>query len=198
MSERDVTSNKRGMTPYRVTLTAGIEKSFDVDGDFFHVLTAPVADLNVRFDDGAPTPVFEGVGMRAYFKRFTLISATGQAVIVYAGFGHVTDGRASANVNVTASVEPGNTIDDGGDVACGANAATQLLAADADRLYATISNPSSNSITLRIGTSGVDGTKGTPLEPGMSLPIATTAAIYAFNPSLTTAQTLSASSVKQV
>jgi hypothetical protein len=193
----EVSPRRRGMTPVRVTLAAGVPQRWPIDGDYFHVLTAPVADLVARFDDGEPVPVYAGLGFRRYYQSMQLESATGQSVVVLAGFGSVADARATANVNVDATIEPGNTGDDGGDVACGAGAATQLLAADVDRRYSIIMNPSSNSVTVRIGTSAVAAATGIPLEPGTTLPYASTSAIYAWNPS-GGAVTISAAAVKRV
>lgn len=193
----EVAPRQRGMTPLRFTLAAGVPKSWPINGDYFHVLTAPVDDLIVRFDSGEPVPVFKGLGFRRYYRDVQLESATGQAVVVLVGFGTVADARASANVDVTANVQPGNTLNNGGDVSCAAGAATQLLAADADRLYALIKNVSSNTVTVRIGNATVAAATGCPLEPGETLPIATTAAIYAWNPDAG-AVTINAASVSEV
>jgi hypothetical protein len=195
--EQPTLRRNRGMISIQLTLGAGVPQRFGISGDYFHVLTAPVDDLQVRFDDGKADPVYEGVGWRVYYGSVELSSATGQTVVVLVGFGSVFDGRASANVNVTANVAPGNTVDDGGDVSCPTGGPTQLATADTDRLYIRVANPSSNVNTFRIGTSGVDGTSGDLLEPGMSLPIATTAAVYAYNTGSTT-ESVTVSSVKQV
>lgn len=193
----EVSPRRRGMTPVRVTLSAGVPQRWPIDGDYFHVLTAPVADLIARFDDGEPVPVYAGLGFRRYYQSMQLESATGQSVIVLAGFGSVADARATANVNVSTTVEPGNTGDNGGDVVCGAGAATQLLTADADRLIAYITNSSTNTVTVRIGTSAVSATNGIPVEPGVTQPYPSTSAIYAWNPSVGSV-TISAASVKRV
>lgn len=193
----EIAPRQRGMTPIRVTLTAGVPQRFGVEGDYVHVITAPVTDLTLRFDNGEKVPMYEGVGFRRYYKEIELESATGQSVIVLAGFGSVFDGRATANVNVTATVAAGNTINNGGDVATVSGAATQLLAADTTRTYALIGNASTNTVTVRIGTATVDATHGIPLEPGETLSIATTAAIYAYQAS-GGAVTVNALSVQQV
>lgn len=193
----EVAPRQRGMTPVRITLAAGVPKRFDYDGDYFHQLTAPVADLTVRFDDGEKVPAYEGVGFRRYYRAVEFESATGQAIVALVGFGSVADGRATANVNSTVNISPGNTINDGGDVATDPTAVTQLLAADADRLYALIKNVSTNTVTVRIGTAAVDAINGVPLEPGETLPYPTTAAIYAYNPS-GGAVTISAASIREV
>lgn len=188
---------QRGMTPQRFTLAAGVPKTWDVSGDWFHVFKAPVNDLIARFDDGEPVPVEEGVGLRRYYDRVTLESATGQTVVVYGGFGSVVDGRASANVSVTTNVAPGNTLDDGGDVSVPDSSVTQLMAADSDRLYAVIMLPSTAPGPVRVGTSSVSLTSGWLIEPGMSVPIATTAALYAYHENGTSVD-VAASAVREV
>jgi len=186
------------MTPIRCLLAAGVAQRFVVSGDYIHVLTAPVDDLVVRFDNGEPVPMYKGLGFRRYYSEIELESPTGQSVVLLAGFGSVADARAEANVAVTTNIAPGNTINNGADVLCAHGAATLLLAADPDRLYALIGNPSSNTLTMRIGSAAVAAATGVPLEPGTILPYATTAAIYAYNADAALDETLSAASIKEV
>lgn len=195
---RESSPRKRGMESIDVVLAAGVPRRFDIEGDYFHVLTAPITDLKARFDESKRVPVYEGVGFRRYYRQFELSSATGQTVTVLVGFGSVHDGRSNANVNVAATFQSGNTLNDGGDVSCTASAATQLLAQDTTRTVAYISNPSSNTQTMRIGTSAVAAATGMLLEPGVTLPLPTTAAIYAYNPHASLDETLSVAVVKQV
>jgi len=192
-----VARRERGMTPYKFTLAAGVARSWDVDFDYFHVLSAPVNDLQVRFDEGPPVPLQQGVGLRVYGSKFTLESATGQTVTVLVGFGHVFDARASANVSTTVNVSPGNTFDDGGDVEIPAEDSAELIAADPDRLYVNITNPSDSAGPVRIGSSSVDGSHGRLLEPGVTAPFAFTGALYAYNPN-DAAVTLSVDAVREV
>jgi len=197
MYEQEVVSRQRGMTIIRKTLAAGVSQQHVIDGDYIHILTAPVTDLKVRFDSGEPVPMFEGVGFRRYYRSIELESATGQTVEILCGFGSVFDGRATANVNVSATVAAGNTLRKGADVSCTSGAATLVLASDSQRLDAYITNPSTNTATVRVGPSNVDATSGIPLEPGMILPLSTTAAIYVYQAS-GGAVTISAASVAQV
>lgn len=181
----DVAPRQRGMTPIRVTLAANVPQRWNIPGDWVAAVTAPVGvtDLTARFDDSEKVPLPGGIGFRRYYNTVELESATGGAFVVMVGFGSVSDARSTANVTVNTTVAPGASLFDGGDVACPNGAATQLLALDATRSYAIITNPSTNTATVRIGTSGVGAATGTPLEPGMSLPVSTTAAIYARNDS---------------
>jgi len=199
VEEREIAPRQRGMTPLVVTLAAGVPKSFDIAGDWYHVQVAPVADLTTRFDDGERVLLEQGMGVRRYYQRIELESATGQDVRVLVGFGSVVDGRASVTgLTLNTQIAPGNTVDDGGDVEVAAETAEELLAADATRLYALIKNPSSNTITVRIGTVAVAAASGIPLEPGETLPVPTTAALYAYNPDPGDPVTISASAVREV
>lgn len=197
--EQEVAPRQRGMTPLVLTLAAGVPRAFDIAGDWYHVQVAPVADLVTRFDDGEPVLLEQGMGVRRYYQRVELESATGQTVRVLVGFGSVVDGRASVTgLTLNTQIAPGNTVDNGGDVEVASETAEELLAADATRLYALVKNPSTNAITVRIGNATVDATSGVPLEPGETLPLATTAAIYAYNPDPDDPVTISASSVQEV
>lgn len=197
MYEQEVSPRQRGMTIIRKVLAAGVSVQHVIDGDYIHVLTAPVTDLKVRFDSGEPVPMYEGVGFRRYYRSVEFESATGQTIDVLCGFGSVFDGRATANISVTATVAAGNTFRVGADVSCTSGAATLLLAADPARLDAYIMNPSTNTVTVRIGPAGVGAASGVPLEPGMCLPISTTAAVYGFQAS-GLGVTISAASIAQV
>jgi hypothetical protein len=187
---------QRGMTDYNVSLSAGVPQSLNVDGDFFHAKEVPnAAGVLVRFDESKQSKYKQGVGARVYYSRVTLESVASQDIVVALGFGHVADARASVSANITANVTPGNLFDDGGDVAIAATATEQLLAADPDRLYALIKNPSTSTVTVRLGSAAVAAGTGIPVEPGETLPVAQRAAIYAYNPGAGSV-TLSASAVK--
>jgi hypothetical protein len=184
-TEQSAAPRKRGMTPIRVTLAAGVEQRFGIEGDWIACVTAPVGvtDLQARFDESELVPLPGGLGFRRYYKQVTLYSATGGAFVCLAGFGSVADARATANVTVNTTVAPGASLNNGGDVACVSGVATVLLAADATRLYALVANSSANAATVRLGTAAVGAATGIPIEPGQTLPIATTAAIYGFQAS---------------
>lgn len=185
------------MRPYTFAIPAGGTYQVQLKGSYIHVLTAPVNDLFVRFDSGEPCPFYQGVGTARRYETVEFSSATGQTITVYLGDGEMRDARANANVNVSATVEPGNTFDVGGDVSVPSGAATLIDAVDLTRKYALICNPSSSTATFRIGPATVGATSGALLEPGTTLPIATTSPIYAFQNS-GSAATLSIANIRKV
>ena len=188
---------QNGMRPIRVTLAAGVPQRFQRPGDWIAAITAPVNDLTVRFDNSEKVPLPQGLGFRSYYGEIELESATGQTIVVLAGFGSVSDSRANVTATLNVNIAPGNTIGDGADVATVSGAATLLLPVDLTRLHAIICNPSTNAATVRIGSAAVAAATGIPLEPGESLTYDMTGAIYAFQASGGVV-TVSASSVRSV
>lgn len=188
---------QNGMRPIRVTLAAGVPQRFQIAGDWVAAITAPVNDLTARFDNSEKVPLPQGLGFRRYYGEIELESATGQTVVILAGYGSVSDSRANVTATLNVNIAPGNTIDDGADVATVSGAATVLLPVDLTRLHAIITNPSINIATVRIGSASVTASKGIPLEPGETLTYDMTGAIYAFQAS-GAAVTISAAAVRSV
>jgi hypothetical protein len=171
----DVGSRQRGMSPVRFTLAAGVPQRVTLSGDYIHVHTAPESDLTVRFNDGEKVPMSQGLGFRRYYNQLEFESALGQPIIVLAGFGSVADARATY-------IQPGNALDSGQvQTAIADGATSQVIAADASRLYVLVKNPTSNSVSIFIGESDMDDTQGVELEPGETIPIPSTSAIFGRN-----------------
>lgn len=86
------------------------------------------------------------------------------------------------DVNVVSSnpsPAPSSVIDSQVDLTVDNLAVVQLLPANPARVRALISAPSANAGILRIGDAAVTATNGTPLAAGETLPLDTTAAIFA-------------------
>lgn len=73
-------------------------------------------------------------------------------------------------------------LDTVADVTLAAAATTQILAANADRRAAFISNLVGNANTMRIGDNNAGATRGIPLAPGETIIVSSTEAIYGYNP----------------
>lgn len=189
-------ARRRGMVPVTVTLAAGsVQRRWQIEGDYFHVSSAPVNDLIVRFDSGNGIPLSQGMGITADYSEFSVESATGQTVTVFAGYGLISDNRANVTANLAVTLAPSNTMFDGADVAVPSGAATLVLAADLNRKTAFICNPSTNTATVRVGSATVNATKGIPVEPGETLTLDATFAVYVFQAS-GTAVTVSAAAIE--
>jgi len=174
------------MRSYSLTLAVNAPQSIDAQGNFFRIVSASAsATVSVQMDTGPYTPMEAGNAIkleRGEFGRLTLKSAVAQTVVIVAGFGTMYDDQQAVTVNANATVAPGNTLDNGGDVSLAATATTSVRAADANQLAVIIKADIANTATIRVGTTAVGAAQGYPLEPGESVTIATTAAIAAYNP----------------
>lgn len=175
----------RGMTPFNVSLSAGVPQSFNVEGDYFHILTAPNASgVLVRFDEGKQANYFEGVGLRTYYARVELESEANQDVVVLLGFGHVFDARATANVTANATLEPANINLQQPTVTVPAGGSIKLADADSARKALRVAIASSEPDGVFMGDADVeaDADTGGWIEPGMVDYLETEAEIWAYNP----------------
>lgn len=174
------------MRAYSLTLAVNAQQSIDVSGNFFRIVSASAGvKLSVQMGTGPYTPMDAGNAIkleRTEFTRLTVKSSVAQTVVIVAGYGTMYDDQQSVSVTSSATITPGNTLDNGGDVSLVALATTAVRAADAKQLAVIIKADIANTATIRVGTTAVGAAKGYPLEPGESVTIATTAAIAAYNP----------------
>lgn len=185
-----------------LTFSGAGEQEIQYTGRHIRVRAAPSGPVFLSLD-GVPGEFERAAGEQLNvqdrpFQRIRVRSAVAQTVHLVLADTPQDDNRVAVALSVAATIEPGAVLDDGGDVVCAAASTTLLLAGNPDRLYALVKNPSANSITVRVGTSGVGAANGTPLEPGETLPLATTAAVYAHNPDPANPVTISASAVDKV
>lgn len=172
---------QKGMDDYNLALSAGVEQSREVNGDFFHVVSA-TNDIEVRFDDGKWMTRARGMGGRVYYSRISVRSATSQNIVLSLGFGYATDSRATVNATITAPVQPAAFNIPLTDVSVGAGAQVLLEAAVATRLELVVGVASTEANGVRIGDNTVAANKGALVEPGQQVAFASNAALYAFNP----------------
>jgi len=176
------------MRSYSFVLLANAPQSMDVPGNFFRIKSASAAaSVSVQVGTGPFTSLDEGDAIkfeRSEFGRLTVKSTVAQTVVIIAGFGTMFDDSQAVSVTASATIAPGNTLDNGGDVSLLAVASTAIRGADASALAVTIKADIANTATVRIGTTGVGAAGGYPLEPGESVTIATTAAIAGYNPNV--------------
>lgn len=172
-------------------------KQFDGRGQYV-LITAATDDVYVAFDDQAFIKWRKKSNINAgyIFSRVTIKSLVAQTVEFVVSEEKQEEGRDDVAVTTTASITPGNTFEGVADVALVAITATQIIAADSTRLGVIIKNPSTNTASVRIGASGsVGAAQGIELEPGESIPIATTAAVWGYS---VPGQSVSVSVVREV
>jgi acetyltransferase-like isoleucine patch superfamily enzyme len=111
-----------------------------------------------------------------FFSKIILDNLEGAgavAVTLGLGIGDVDDSRISGTVSVVV----GSGIQSGDDVAVGAGV-TLLCAANTSRLELILCALTANTAVIRIGDPLITMTRGHPLEPGQSVVLNTTAAVY--------------------
>lgn len=184
---------------YSLTFAIAGEREIKATGRYLYVLSTPSSDVFISIDGGSELQ--RGAGQAIFdaggFSRVTVRSPVAQTVLLSISDDQQFDSRSNVALTVSANVTPGDDLDNGGDVSCAAGVATQVLAADPTRLAAIIKNPDTNTATMRVGKAGVTATSGFPLEPGASVTLAYTGAIYVFNPG-GSAETVSAIAVLDV
>ncbi|MBL1277449.1 MAG: hypothetical protein COB30_015315 [Ectothiorhodospiraceae bacterium] len=173
------------MRSYSLTLLANASQKIDVPGDFFRIKSASASSaVLVQVGTGPFTSLDEGEAIkfeRNEFSQLTIKSAVAQTVVLIIGYGVMFDDSPVVSVVGTVSMEPANTLDNGGDVSLLAAAETAIRAADASVLSVVVKADIANTVAVRIGTTGVAAATGYPLEPGETLVISTTAAISGYN-----------------
>lgn len=174
---------QKGMDDYPAVLSANQERSFDVPGDFFHVVSAEGA-IGLRFDEGKRITRYEGMGGRVYYSRVAVFSPIAQTVVMSFGYGYATDARATANVNVNATTEPANLTPQAPTVTVPAGGSIKLADADSSRKELRLSILSDATGYILLGDADVetDAGDGGSLEPGQVDYIATEGELWAYNP----------------
>lgn len=199
------------MSDVTLTLGAGGVQEVQATGKFWYVYAA-TGTVGLRFDGGdliyreqsqggsIPNINANAQGIRS--TRLRVSSATAQTVTLSFSDSPIQNDRDDVSVVTTASITPGNTLDNGGDVSllagAGPGATTAIRGADANALTITVKADIANTETVRVGTTGVGAAQGYPLEPGESVSLSTTAAIAGYNPSTTTAQNVHVLPVRHV
>lgn len=168
---------------YSLTFSGAGERELQVNGRYLYINDA-TGDVFVSLDNGSELQRGKksNVANGEPFTRLRVRSAIAQTVRLTVSEERQDEGRDDVAVTTTASITPGNTFQGSADVALVAVTATEIIAADATRLGVLIKNPSSNTASVRIGgAASVGAAQGIELEPGESIPIATTDAVYGYS-----------------
>lgn len=155
-------------------------------GEVFQLIEAAAAcDITFYGDNNRPISTARGVmsGLKVRpkepFRNVSIVSATGQTIKAAIGDGDGEYNRTAGEVDSNAVIPAG--FEGETDVALTNGAATLVAAANASRAEITITSILANTVEIRVGgqtTAAAD--KGTPLQPGESMTIETTAAIYVY------------------
>lgn len=188
------------ITPYQevsFTIPAGSRETVFQVFDFFRVLSLSGGTLKTIFGQNGREVFYTGAGLGyrcpTLFDRVTLINVhptDPMTVTVAIANGHISDDRLNVSGTVTvagavsvSSITPPAALTTAADVAIAATTTTQVLAVNASRKEAIISNLSANSTAVRVGDASTGAARGVEIPAGGSATLSTQAAVYVYNPS---------------
>jgi len=160
-------------------ITANTGQNIHAVGRFIWLKSA-TGQVLVKSDRGETAVLTAGdfVRMDKSFTEFFVTDESGAQNDVT--FNISEQGEAGLYTTAVNLQVPGSLIDIA-DKLLTAATATLVLAANANRNEAIITGDAGNANSTRIGSSAVAANRGTPLAPGQTIILDTTAAIYAFN-----------------
>lgn len=173
------------MREYEFTVASGGQQSRAVKGNFARVKSAD-AEINLRFENKDGRVIADlnlTAGMRCtlpeVFETIRVGNSSGSSVdaVVLVGFGDVDDAAVVGEVDVSVS----GSIDSVADVSIATVTTAQIVAANVARREVMITNLAANTANFRIGDSGAGAANGIELQPGQTITLTTTAAVYGYN-----------------
>lgn len=171
--------------PYPVTVAASGSQLIPRGGTYVYCIEANLLAFDILVDEADKGRCGPGLGYAVPegeepFGQVRVVNTAGvelTATLVI-GAGVVLDNRLtlSGDLNLSTPTQLVSTAD----VALTASpgAAELILAANANRKRALITNLAGNAAVVRIGDANVDGSRGVQLAPGATLPLQTEAAVY--------------------
>ena len=169
------------------TFAAAGSRTVALPGRFIRVLSAPTQGVTITTRPGVALTRYAGQGIDVGpggFKSFDIALPVAGAVTFTVSDTEQADNQTAVNATVSATISPAATLAQPGDVSCAAGAITELYAGGAATLTVLVRSSDTNTYaegTVRIGTAGVGAASGIELNPGDSIALDTTAAVYAWN-----------------
>lgn len=175
--------NGRHPTDHELVFTGAGSRQVSSAGKYVRILEA-TGDVYIKID-AISTELKRGKKSEIAtpgFKKIMVRSAIAQTVRLVISDQPQDEGRDDVAVTTTASITPGNTFEGVADVPLTAATASKISNSDATQLGVIIKNPSSNTASVRIGgAASVGAAQGIEIEPGESIPIATTAEVWGYS-----------------
>lgn len=184
----------RDQQDFQVTVAAGLETTLNIAGEFLNVIQCNLADFLLSWDSDPRTYAEKGTKRRLspgeHFRSITIDNsgnASALTVRIVVGFGDYDSavevaGALSITGDVSIAKDTGLASDS--DVTLVAATRATIKAANASRRAIIVQSLASNTGNVRVGDNtctDVAPGKGNELQPGQSITIKTTAAVYAFS-----------------
>lgn len=172
-----------GIRSYTYTVAPGAETDIERTGDGVHCAASNLTTFLLSVDQEPFTEFRQGYSHtpRGGFKRVRVRNDGGSnlTVTLVIWTGEFRDQRLSASAPLDIAKATGFTTN--ADLNIAGGAAAVILAANANRREAVITNPAASSSAFRIGDASVGAARGIELLPGATLVLETTAEIRAHN-----------------
>lgn len=171
---------------YSLTFSGAGSQPVQATGRHLRITEAPSAAVFVALDDGTEIKRAAGQGLNLSegfgSGRITIRSTVAQTVRFVVADEEQPDNSANVSLSVTATVEPGNTIETSTDVSIAATSTAIVFAGDPDTRAVIVTSLETNTDVIRVGAAGAVGAaRGHPLYPGDSVTLATDAEVRAYN-----------------
>lgn len=170
---------------YRFTIAAGDSIVVHAVGRYVTCLEANI-DFEIGIGSDALQFMTQGLTVEMapgeVFTQVTLDNTGGAAPLVVRvgiGTGNLRDQRLTLTGSI--DVSKGDALSTLADVALVAATATLISALDLTRREIIVTNLTGNTAVVRIGDSNVAAARGTPLQPGESIALDTTAAVHGYS-----------------
>lgn len=167
------------------TVPANGSVEFVRTASFLTVLDASAA-FEISFDNGPRSAMEAGLTLRTQddFQRVEIINTTGSVLTVKVGLGRgdVRDSRLTLSGSIQADIVAPDVLTTGAPVAAANAAVTLLAAADANRreVLAVVDLSAGGAVYIG-GDAAAAAGEGLPVQPGQSLTLTTSAAVYVRN-----------------
>lgn len=183
--------------PYREdtrTLAAGETWEVFTVFDYFRIVSqSPAGALKIKFGDNGIQTDYSGVGLglglRGVYRRLSIYNNSGapMTLTIATALGQVNDDRlnVSGTVSITGAVTVTSpaALTTVADVAVAATTTTAVLAVNASRKEAFITNLAANNTVIRLGDASTGAARGIEVPIGGTVVVTGQAAISVYNPS---------------
>jgi hypothetical protein len=169
------------LKPYQAILQAGETRTIHATGDYFRLM---IADYDIRLaigEDENTILLKKGQGViPGQFKslRITNTGADPQTIdyVIGGGGGRVLDDTINGTIAATLVASTVfSTISD-----LTVNGLTEIAAVNASRKAITIAAAPGNTANVKVGDASTGAARGLTLQPGQSVTLSTTAAVYGY------------------
>lgn len=168
-----------------VNIPAGAEIPFNFTGDFVALIAqSGSTDIKLGIGDNPPQDFEKGLSYKmppgTFYDLFRIKNggASAATITIAYGFGEFSDGRLVVTGGV--AISSPSVFTTAADQSITTATATEIIAANPDRKQAVVQNLDAGT-AIRVGDSNVGATRGILVDPGGTLVLDLTAAVWVYH-----------------